>query len=214
MRADLDSRLRHGQSALGAEGVRGGGCVGAGDRHAGSDRPCRLALVVPGVGAFRDAIDALHRWSLAEAIVRHIKRGRAFLGICLGMQLLFDVSHEDGTHAGLGVLRGRVDRFDVDRTDRLKVPHTGWNQLAFRSPRSPLFRDLDDGCSVYFVHSYHVVPHDVSVIAATTDYGRPFVSAVWRDNLHAVQFHPEKSQKVGLKMLANFAVMSGADAAI
>jgi glutamine amidotransferase len=118
--------------------------------------------------------------------------------------MLFDVGYEDGEHAGLGVLRGKCVRFDVDKTMGLKVPHMGWNQLEVKHP-SPLVRDLGDQANVYFVHSYHVVPDDDSVIATTTDYGRPFVSSIWRDNVMATQFHPEKSQAVGLKILANFA---------
>lgn len=163
-------------------------------------------IVLPGVGAFKDAIAHLKNTGLADPILKHIDRGRPFLGICLGLQLLFDTGYEDGEHQGLGVLRGSCIRFDVDRTMGLKVPHMGWNQLQFRH-ESPLCRDLSDGCSVYFVHGYHVVPTDDSVIATTTDYGRPFVSSIRRDNLIATQFHPEKSQKVGLQMLANFAKM-------
>jgi len=161
-------------------------------------------LVVPGVGAFKDAIATLRSRGLAEAIQRHISRGRMFLGICLGLQMLFDIGYEDGEHAGLGVLKGKCIRFDVDETLGLKVPHMGWNQLMVRR-RSPLFASLPEGAGVYFVHGYHVVPSDPSVIAAETDYGRPFVSSVWRDNVMATQFHPEKSQKVGLGILADFA---------
>ena len=161
-------------------------------------------IVLPGVGAFKDAIDTLRGSGLADAILRHISRGRMFLGICLGLQLLFDVGFEDGEHAGLGVLKGMCVRFDVDQAFGLKVPHIGWNQLAIRR-RSPLLKSFPDGAGVYFVHSYHVVPSDPSVIATETDYGRPFVSSVWRDNVMATQFHPEKSQKVGLGILASYA---------
>jgi glutamine amidotransferase len=114
------------------------------------------------------------------------------------------VGYEDGEHRGLGLLRGKCVRFDVDEKFGLKVPHMGWNQLQMRRP-SPIFRDLPKDCAVYFVHGYHVVPDDEGVIATTTDYGRPFVSSIWRDNVFATQFHPEKSQKVGLRILANFA---------
>ena len=118
--------------------------------------------------------------------------------------MLFDVGYEDGEHRGLGVLRGTCVRFDVDESLGLKVPHMGWNQLDAVRP-SPLLRDLPPQPGVYFVHAYHVVPEDRDVIATTTDYGRPFVSSIWRENIMATQFHPEKSQRVGLKMLSNFA---------
>ena len=163
-------------------------------------------LVLPGVGAFQDAVATLRDSGLAGPIVAHIEKGKLFLGICLGLQMLFDVGYEDGEHRGLGVLRGKCVRFDVDETMGLKVPHMGWNQLEFQR-RAPIFRDLPERANVYFVHGYHVVPADESVIATTTDYGRPFVSSIWRGNLMATQFHPEKSQKVGLQMLANFAAM-------
>ena len=165
-------------------------------------------LVLPGVGAFRDAVATLRATELAGPIVRHIEGGKPFLGICLGLQMLFDVGYEDGEHRGLGVLRGKCVRFDVDEQLGLKVPHMGWNQLdTANGRRAPIFRDLPDAASVYFVHGYHVVPEDESVIATTTDYGRAFVSSIWRDNVMATQFHPEKSQKVGLKILENFATM-------
>jgi imidazole glycerol-phosphate synthase subunit HisH len=163
-------------------------------------------IVLPGVGAFKDAIATLRERNLAEAILRHIGRGKPFLGICLGLQLLVDVGFEDGEHRGLGVIAGQCVRFDVDQKLGLKVPHMGWNQLEARNP-SPLTRDLPAGCSVYFVHGYHVVPADRKVIATETEYGRPFVSSIWRDNVMATQFHPEKSQKVGLRILSNFAEM-------
>jgi glutamine amidotransferase len=163
-------------------------------------------VVLPGVGAFADAVRTLREKELAGPILAHIDKGKPFLGICLGLQMLFDVGYEDGEHAGLGVIKGKCVRFDVDDTMGLKVPHMGWNQLEIRRA-SPLLKDLPDRAGVYFVHGYHVVPDDESVIATTTDYGRPFVSSVWRDNVMATQFHPEKSQRVGLKILANFAAM-------
>ena len=163
-------------------------------------------IVLPGVGAFCDAVATLRSKELAGPIVRHIERGKPFLGICLGLQMLFDVGYEDGEHQGLGVLRGSCVRFDVDERLGLKVPHMGWNQLDVQR-RSPLFNDLPAQPSVYFVHGYHVVPADEGVIATTTDYGRPFVSSVWRYNVVATQFHPEKSQRVGLQILSNFAAM-------
>lgn len=164
-------------------------------------------FVLPGVGAFRDAVATLRARGLVEPILNHIAAGKPFLGICLGLQMLFDVGYEDGEHRGLGVLPGRCVRFDVDRVGcGLKVPHMGWNGLAHVRP-SPLLRGLSPDAGVYFVHSYFVEPADPGVVATTTDYGRPFVSSVWRDNVVATQFHPEKSQTVGLRMLANFAAM-------
>jgi len=163
-------------------------------------------LVLPGVGAFADAVATLRDKKLDVPIIRHIEQGKPFLGICLGLQMLFDVGCEDGEHRGLGIFRGKCVRFDVDTTRGLKVPHMGWNQLSVRRP-SPIVRGLPTGCGVYFVHGYHVVPADESLIATTTDYGGDFVSCIWRDNLVATQFHPEKSQKVGLQILANFAAM-------
>jgi glutamine amidotransferase len=159
-------------------------------------------IVLPGVGAFEDAIGELRRRNLVEPILEAIHQGKPFLGICLGLQLLFDVSHEGGRHQGLGVIPGEVVRFDVPA--ELKVPHMGWNQLQIRR-RAPLLAGLEDGAYVYFVHSYYVVPRDPGVIAAETSYPVPFTSMIWRDNLFATQFHPEKSQADGLRILRNFA---------
>ena len=171
-----------------------------------SGDPGRVAeadkLVLPGVGAFRDAIARLHEAHLAGPILDHIRRGKKFLGICLGMQMLFDVSHEDGEYRGLGLFRGEVVRFP-DRPG-LKVPHMGWNQLRKRQAATPL-AGTADGDAVYFVHSYHVVPRDASLVAAEADYPEPFAAAVAHDNVFATQFHPEKSQRVGLEMLRRFA---------
>jgi glutamine amidotransferase len=161
-------------------------------------------LVLPGVGAFRDAIHELRRTGLDQPVREHIAAGRPFLGICLGLQLLFDVSYEDGQWDGLGVLKGKVVRF-TEQPD-LKIPHMGWNGLDFPKP-TRLFDGVPAGSSFYFVHSYYVVPDDESVIAARTDYGTPFVSAVARNNLFATQFHPEKSQTLGLRLLKNFAAL-------
>lgn len=161
-------------------------------------------IVLPGVGAFKDAVATLRSAGFVEPIRRHIDAGRPFLGICLGLEMLFDSSDEDGPHQGLGIIPGRCTRFDVDATFGLKVPHMGWNALDF-ARYCPLYRGLADNCNVYFVHSYFVQPADWSVVASTTDYGRPFVSSIARDNIFATQFHPEKSQKVGLTILKNFA---------
>jgi glutamine amidotransferase len=161
-------------------------------------------MVLPGVGAFKDAIATLKSTGWAEAVRQHVKQGRTLLGICLGLQLLFDTGYEDGEHQGLGIIAGDCVRFDVDSTLGLKVPHMGWNSLKVVRP-CPLYRDLPEGAGVYFVHSYHVRPKDKGVVATYTDYGRDFVSSIWRQNVMATQFHPEKSQKVGLKILENFA---------
>jgi glutamine amidotransferase len=159
-------------------------------------------LVLPGVGAFRDAIAKLNESGLSAPIVGHIHAGKPFLGICLGLQLLFTKSYEDGEYAGLDLLPGDVVRFAA--TPGLKVPHMGWNQLRIKK-RAPVLRDVPDEASVYFVHSYYVVPKDPEIIATETDYPTPFASAIWRDNIFATQFHPEKSQQVGLSMLKAFA---------
>lgn len=170
--------------------------------------PNRIAeadkVVLPGVGAFRDAIARLHSAQLAAPLIDHIRRGRPFLGICLGLQLLFTKSYEDGEYEGLNVLAGEVVRFkDVPG---LKVPHMGWNQLRIRR-RAPELTDVAESAAVYFVHSYYVVPRDPTLVATETDYPTPFTSAVWQDNVFATQFHPEKSQSVGLAMLRNFAAL-------
>lgn len=163
-------------------------------------------VVLPGVGAFGDAMDELRRRKLVEPVRRSIESGKPFLGICLGLQLLFDVGYEGGRHEGLGVLPGEVVRFDLPA--EYKVPHMGWNQLAIRRP-SPLLEGVANGAHVYFVHSYYVVPRDPEVIAAETNYPGPFTSMIWHGNLFATQFHPEKSQADGLKILRNFAELRG-----
>ena len=162
-------------------------------------------VVLPGVGAFRDAIGALRERGLVEPIRAAIGAGKPFLGICLGLQLLFDKSFEDGQYEGLGVVPGEVVKFNVP--PEFKVPHMGWNQIAFRR-RPPIFAGIDDGAHFYFVHSYYVVPRDASIVATQTDYSRPFCSGIWCDNLFAVQFHPEKSQSAGLRLLKNFAELA------
>jgi glutamine amidotransferase len=159
-------------------------------------------VVLPGVGAFRDAIGELRRQHLVGPLREAIDAGKPFLGICLGLQLLMDVSYEDGQYEGLGVIPGSVVRFDVPAG--LKVPHMGWNRIR-RRRQPPLLAGIDDDAFVYFVHSYYVAPRDDGVVATETDYGGPFTSMIWRDNLYATQFHPEKSQATGLRILKNFA---------
>ena len=159
-------------------------------------------LVLPGVGAFRDAISELRRLNFDAPVRDHIASDKPFLGICLGLQLLFDVSYEDGEYPGLGIIPGSVQRFKSQPD--LKIPHMGWNSLTIRQ-QSPLWDGISTGDHVYFVHSYHVVPQDPTVVAATSNHGNDFVAAVSQGNLYATQFHPEKSQRVGLKLLSNFA---------
>jgi imidazole glycerol-phosphate synthase subunit HisH len=173
-------------------------------------------LVVPGVGAFCDAIALMNRTGLGDAIREFARSGKPMLGICLGLQLFMDVGFEDGQHQGLGIVAGQCVRFTVDAPPlHLKVPHMGWNALHFAEHGgrvSPLFRGLPQDSYAYFVHGYHVVPRDPDVIAATADYGGPFVAAIWKDNIMATQFHPEKSQEVGAVMLKNFAEFDGSNA--
>jgi glutamine amidotransferase len=159
-------------------------------------------VVLPGVGAFGDAMAELDRRHLVEPIRRAVASGKPFLGICLGLQLLFDVGYENGRHQGLGIVRGECVRFELPI--EYKVPHMGWNQLVIRR-RAPLLAGLEEGTHCYFVHSYYVVPKDESVVAAEANYAAPFCAMIWRDNLFATQFHPEKSQRHGLQMLKNFA---------
>jgi glutamine amidotransferase len=174
-----------------------------------SGDPNRVAeadrVVLPGVGAFRDAIARLREAGLAEPLCAHVRAGKPFLGVCLGLQLLFTTSYEDGVYPGLDLFPGEVVRFpDVPG---LKVPHMGWNQLRVRR-RAPALADVPEAAAVYFVHSYHVVPRDPGLVATETDYPTPFASSVWADNVFATQFHPEKSQRIGLQMLRNFAALS------
>ncbi len=159
-------------------------------------------IVLPGVGAFADAIAELKRRDLVEPIREFVASGKPFLGICLGLQLLFDHSSEDGEHEGLGILAGDVRKFQVPA--EYKVPHMGWNQVQFRH-QAPIFRGLASGTHFYFVHSYYVVPSDPAVIDGEAAYPDLFCATVWRDNLFATQFHPEKSQRDGLQVLRNFA---------
>lgn len=158
-------------------------------------------VVLPGVGAFGDCMANLERYDLIEPVRSTIRSGKPFLGICLGLQVLFSESEEFGFHTGLDIIKGKVKRFAIDQG--LKVPHMGWNEVSYRRA-CPLFEGIVDGSHWYFVHSYYVDPADQAVVAATTTYGTPFVSAIWKDNVMACQFHPEKSQAVGLRLIKNF----------
>ena len=159
-------------------------------------------VVLPGVGAFEDAIGELHRRDLVNPIKDVITQGKPFLGICLGLQLLFDVSYEGGEFEGLGIVPGKVVRFDV--ASQYKVPHMGWNQAEIIR-QAPILDGIEDKTYFYFVHSYYVAPDDDSVTAIKSNYDGDFCAMIWRDNLFATQFHPEKSQEHGLAVLRNFA---------
>ncbi|HTN43331.1 MAG TPA: imidazole glycerol phosphate synthase subunit HisH [Nitrospiria bacterium] len=158
-------------------------------------------VVLPGVGAFPDCMRNLEELGLIDPVLRTLSSGKPFLGVCLGLQLLFTESEEFGLHKGLGWIRGRVVRFP---DAGLKVPHMGWNTLEIRQA-TPLLQGLPMDAMFYFVHSYYGVPDDSAVIASTTEYGQPFASSIAVGNVFACQFHPEKSQAVGLKLLRNFA---------
>ena len=181
-------------------------------------------VVLPGVGAFKDCMRELTNLELSDAVVDSIKKGKPYLGICLGLQVLFSESEEFGRCRGLDVLRGKVVKFDFSvgaihelplqipgqaRNDRaanlpLKVPHMGWNALNIKPDDNPLFSGIPDKSHFYFVHSFYVAPEDTAIISTTTDYGIEFTSSVRKDNVFAVQFHPEKSQALGLQLLRNF----------
>ncbi len=162
-------------------------------------------VVLPGVGAFPDCMRNLEHNGLIDAVHKTIKSGKPFLGICLGLQLLFTESEEFGISKGLDIIKGRVIRFRI-QDSTLKVPHMGWNSISIKR-RAPALADVPDNSHVYFVHSFHVVPEDKAVIATTTPYGIEFVSSIWKDNILAVQFHPEKSQTLGLSILKRFGEM-------
>jgi imidazole glycerol-phosphate synthase subunit HisH len=161
-------------------------------------------IVLPGVGAFGDAMRELSARGLVEPIREWVKNDRPFLGICLGLQLLFDVGDEGGEHAGLGIFPGRVMRFQLPRD--FKVPHMGWNQTSRRRV-TPLDREQPDNTYFYYVHSYYVRPDDNQLIWLEADYGGPFCAAIQRGNLFATQFHPEKSQQDGLRLLERFVLL-------
>jgi imidazole glycerol-phosphate synthase subunit HisH len=165
--------------------------------------------VLPGVGAFDDAKLELEKQGLVKALLKYAKSHRPLLGICLGMQLFFEESEEAKRAKGLGLIKGKVRRFK--EAEGIRVPHMGWNQIKVTRTQShkdtgecPLLKDIQDGAFVYFCHSYYPEPKDISVSAAITDYGAGFTSMVWKDSIYGVQFHPEKSQSVGLAMLKNF----------
>ena len=164
-------------------------------------------IVLPGVGAFRKCFENLDRLGLISSIVKSIKSGKPFLGICLGLQILFSESEEFGVCPGLDVISGKVVRFQAKQGEAggalLKIPHMGWNSLT-QLKAAPHCAGIAQGAHFYFVHSYFVAPDDSSVIATTTNYGIEFVSSIWKDNVFACQFHPEKSQTVGLQLLKNF----------
>lgn len=183
-------------------------------------------IVLPGVGAFKDAKDGLQERNLIEPIKNHIKQNKLFLGICLGLHLLFTRSYEDGVHEGLDIVPGEVVRFNADRlnmdktggqkevtgslgelpvvnSQKLKIPHMGWNTIQEKK-EVPVLKGLPVDPYMYFVHSYFVVPDRDEVVAAETEYGVPFVSMISIDNIFAMQFHPEKSQQYGLAILKNF----------
>ena len=162
------------------------------------------AAVLPGVGAFDDCINAMRKQEILEASKRFIAEGKPFLGICVGYQALFERSEEfNSCAAGLGIFKGSVVRFS--EKNGLKIPQIGWNQIEDINSKCPLFRGVPNGSYVYFVHSFFPKPLDSSIVATRTNYGETFASSVWRENVFATQFHPEKSQKIGLQLLKNFA---------
>jgi len=164
------------------------------------------AIVLPGVGAFGDSIASIRALGLEQPLIDAARGGLPFLGICVGLQLLFEVSEEMGEHRGLGILEGRVRRFPPG----LPIPHMGWNQIQ-QTHAVPLWRGLPNQSYAYFVHSFYVDPRDVDIVAGTTDYGIDFCSAVARGNLYGIHFHPEKSQDVGRAILRNFCAEAGLD---
>ena len=170
------------------------------------------SVVLPGVGAFKACIDNLHQFDLIDTIKKSIQSGKPFLGICLGLQLLFSQAEEFGSVSGLDIIKGKVVGFKdaklkSEAGEPLKIPHMGWNNVQAKSSH-PLFDSVPDRSYFYFVHSYYVVPEDKTTVATTTNYGIDFVSGIQHENIHAFQFHPEKSQKLGLAVLRNFSTLS------
>jgi len=163
-------------------------------------------IVLPGVGAFKDCMRNLDKLDLIELITKEVQKGKPFLGICLGLQLLFTESEEFGACKGMDLFKGKVVKFRFDSgqsSGPLKIPHMGWNNARFIR-RPPIMEEIPDNSYFYFVHSFYVVPEDEGIVATRTDYGVDFVSMVWKDNIFATQFHPEKSQQLGLKILKGF----------
>lgn len=160
------------------------------------------AIVLPGVGAFKDCMENLERHRLVDLLVQSIEKGKPFLGICLGLQILFSESEEFGSRKGLDLIKGKVVRFRPDPEH--KVPHMGWNTIEVER-ESPMLEGIRSGDFFYFVHSYYVIPEETQWVSTFTTYGKTFVSSIWKENLFAVQFHPEKSQQKGLRVLENFA---------
>jgi glutamine amidotransferase len=176
---------------------------------------CR-AVILPGVGAFGDCMAHLTEHGFVEPILKWVASGKPFMGICLGLQALFQTSEETPGVEGLGIFKGSVKRFDFNVAaassrcaeagclSHLKIPQIGWNAVNQKKPNCPMFAGIDDGAYFYFVHSFYVAPEDQRIVAGETGYGLKYCSAVWKDNVFAVQFHPEKSQAAGLQMLKNF----------
>ncbi|MDI7260403.1 MAG: imidazole glycerol phosphate synthase subunit HisH [Thermodesulfobacteriota bacterium] len=160
------------------------------------------AIVLPGVGAFGDCMENIEKYGLIDPILRSIEKGKPYLGICLGLQILFSESEEFGYKRGLDLIKGKVVRFQADPEH--KVPHMGWNTIE-KERKVPLLDGIESGNFFYFVHSYYVIPDEEKWNSTITHYGIPFVSSIYKENLFATQFHPEKSQQKGLKILENFA---------
>jgi glutamine amidotransferase len=167
------------------------------------------SVVLPGVGAFKACMDNLEKFDLIDTVKKSVQSGKPFLGICLGLQLLFSQAEEFGSVSGLDILKGKVVGFkDAPNSgDPLKIPHMGWNNVEVK-PSNPLFDSVPNRSYFYFVHSYYVVPEDKATVATTTNYGVDFVSGIHHENIHAFQFHPEKSQELGLTVLRNFSRLS------